>query len=119
MYFRARAWARTRAGDFITINKFFEDVLVKIDIINKQNIVRLSSPQVKKIIKAVLSLEKCVCDEVSVHFVSKKKIASLHLEFFNDPSPTDCITFPIDDENSNHVDYRILGEIFVCPETAL
>lgn len=38
-------------------------------------------------------------------------MCDLHQQFFNDPSPTDCISFPIDD--------KILGDIFVCPKTAI
>ncbi len=53
----------------------------------------------------------CPHDEVSVYFVTTKQICSLHEQFFNDPSPTDCISFPLD---THH-----LGEIFICPETAL
>jgi probable rRNA maturation factor len=43
--------------------------------------------------------------EVSVVFVSDKRIAKIHRQFINDPTPTDVITF-------QH------GEIFVSTETA-
>lgn len=78
----------------------------------------ISSRAVKKIVVAVISLEKQVCDEVSVHFVTEKEICKLHREYLNDPSPTDCISFPMDDFVSD-IEYRILGEVFVCPETAV
>ena len=42
--------------------------------------------------------------------MGKRKISLLHKEFFDDPSPTDCITFPVDSE--------YLGDIFVCPRVA-
>jgi probable rRNA maturation factor len=58
----------------------------------------------------VLSTKKIACEEVSVYLVGKRKIASLHKDFFNDPTPTDCITFPID--------AQFLGEIFICPKVA-
>ncbi len=48
---------------------------------------------------------------MAVHFVGKKQISSLHARFFDDPSPTDCITFPYDDPH-------FLGEVFVCPLVA-
>ncbi len=48
---------------------------------------------------------------MQVHFVGKKKIAEIHSDFFNDPSPTDCITFP-------YKDPEFLGEVFVCPQVA-
>ena len=49
--------------------------------------------------------------EMALHFVGKKRISELHRNFFDDPSPTDCITFPYDDP-------LFLGEVFVCPEVA-
>ena len=45
-------------------------------------------------------------------------ISKLHEEYFNDPSPTDCITFPIDEKEEDTF-YRVLGDVFVCPEVAL
>ena len=50
--------------------------------------------------------------DVHIYFVSKEEITRLHGHFFNDPTPTDCITFPI------HTD-GLLGEIFICPEVAI
>lgn len=66
----------------------------------------------------VLEHEKVRCDEISVFFVDSQTIAELHGRFFNDPTSTDCITFPIDEIDDGE-SYRILGEIFVCPKTAL
>ncbi len=57
------------------------------------------------------------CEELIVHFVSKKKICDLHEKFFDDLTETDCITFPIDQEASSP--YRVLGEIFICPRVAV
>jgi probable rRNA maturation factor len=46
------------------------------------------------------------CEEISVYFVTELEIAALHEQFFQDPTPTDCITFPP-------------GEIVVCPGVAI
>lgn len=91
---------------------------VKIEVYNKQKNLPIPSLAVKKIVRAVIALEKNVCDEVSLHFVTEKKICELHSEYFNDASITDCISFPMDDINVN-IGYRILGEVFVCPKTAV
>src|SRR5262249_50239789 len=40
-----------------------------------------------------------------------------HARFFDDPTPTDCISFPMDDAESE--EWRVLGEIFVCPKAAI
>jgi probable rRNA maturation factor len=53
---------------------------------------------------------KVSCDEVAIHLVDKEKISELHQAYFNDPTPTDCISFPIDE--------TVLGEVFVCPAVA-
>jgi probable rRNA maturation factor len=55
--------------------------------------------------------------EVSFQFVGEKKISQLHDEFFNDPTITDCITFPVDLKEA--IPPRVLGEVFVCPKVAL
>lgn len=75
----------------------------------------------KKIRKAVLFLLDTLSistDEVAFYFVTEKKISELHLLFFDDPTPTDCITFPIDSFNSD-ASPHVLGEVFVCPKTAI
>lgn len=70
----------------------------------------------RKIVKEVISYENQPCHEVTINFVTTQAISQLHADFFNDPTTTDCISFPMDEETSP---YRILGEIFVCPKTAL
>ena len=64
----------------------------------------------------MLKNESIKWNEVSITFVSEKEICSLHKKYFNDPSSTDCISFPIDSEYS---EYSILGEVFVCPKVAI
>lgn len=84
---------------------------MKIHISNQQKSLSLSKPAIKALVQATLSHLKISCDEVSLYFVNEKKICQLHDHFFNDPTPTDCISFPLDDSH--------LGEVFVCPATAI
>lgn len=65
--------------------------------------------------KVVLEKYKVICEEVAIHFVTSSKISKLHQEFFQDPSITDCITFPIDDPYSKKERCICLGEVFICP----
>lgn len=88
-----------------------------IHVSNRQKTLKISKQKVKKIVTAVIAFESQRCDEVAVHFVSVKEICELHQTFFNDPSQTDCISLPLDDASETH--YRVLGEIFVCAETAV
>jgi len=92
---------------------------VIIDIINKQKALKINSAEVEKIVEYAIAFENDHCDEVSINFVSTKKISSLHAQFFDDPTTTDCISFPIDDDDEIMSGYRMLGEIFVCPQTAI
>jgi probable rRNA maturation factor len=57
-------------------------------------------------------------DELHFHFVTDKALRQLHATFFNDPSSTDCITFPLDPVGET-LPYHALGEAFICPKTAL
>lgn len=90
---------------------------MKIFSINQQKDLAIPSPSVKAIARSVLDQEEVSCDEISIHFVSEKKISELHSQYFDDPTPTDCITFPID--SAAESGYRILGDVFVCPKTAI
>lgn len=90
---------------------------MEIHIINNQNDFPIDPQAIKSIVSAVAEFESYEFDEVSIHLVDTEKICYLHKQFFNDPSQTDCISFPIDDQVI--AGYRVLGEVFVCPKTAL
>ncbi|MBI5273351.1 MAG: rRNA maturation RNase YbeY [Chlamydiia bacterium] len=83
----------------------------RINIYNQQRTFPLSRVSVRKAVETLISFLSISCDECSLYFVSTKKITALHAEFFEDPTPTDCITFPIDSS--------YLGDLFVCPDAAI
>lgn len=89
-----------------------------VHVTNSQDIVELSLQEVEALTCSLIEYKQVPCDELSVHFVGVSDIAKLHEEYFNDPSPTDCITFPVDDTTEDTF-YRVLGDVFVCPEVAL
>lgn len=84
---------------------------MKVHVHNSQKDLPLSSKAIRALVKEVLTFQKSTHSEVSIYFVSTKKISQLHKDFFDDPTTTDCISFPIDED--------LLGDIFVCPKTAL
>jgi probable rRNA maturation factor len=90
---------------------------VKIYISNKQKDLNISTTSAKQAVELLLDYLHIRCDEISFHFVTTKKICQLHADFFDDPTTTDCITFPIDETSTD--DYRVLGEVFICPKTAI
>lgn len=79
-------------------------------ISNSQKTIDISLPSVEEVVDFLLKDSNQ--PQMQVHFVGKRKIAQLHKEFFSDPSPTDCITFPYEDP-------LFLGEVFICPQVAL
>jgi probable rRNA maturation factor len=91
----------------------------KITLYNGQRDIPLSIPKLRKVVSFLLKELEISTDEIIVHFVSERKISLLHKKFFDDPSSTDCITFPIDSSKKEKGSYHILGEAFICPKIAL
>ena len=90
---------------------------MKISVFNSQKDLKIGVRSVRKAVQLSLEFHQIKCDEISLHFVTDRRMRLLHQQFFDDPSPTDCISFPYDQDGSSG--YFFLGEIFVCPKTAL
>lgn len=90
--------------------------LVHVAVVNTQKRYSIDPAAVEQIVCAVVAAEGRAYDEAAIHFVGTRRICSLHAQFFDDPSVTDCISFPIDNDPSDP--YSVLGEVFVCPQTA-
>lgn len=90
---------------------------MKISVINRQKVLPIKKPSVRAVVQEFLELESIPCEQMGIYFVTMKEICRLHDQFFNDPSPTDCITFPIDLDPATPD--RYLGDIFIAPEAAL
>ncbi len=80
-------------------------------IYNRQRDLTLHKGPARALVGAVLNFLGVPFEEVSIYFVGAKRIAQLHGQFFDDPTPTDCISFPIDKHH--------LGEVFICPKVAI
>lgn len=91
---------------------------MKINCFDSQSDLKISPLQVQDLVKALLEMQQVECDEVAVYFVDVSTISSLHKDYFDDPSPTDCISFPLDSPTDQSQGPRILGEVFVCPSVA-
>ncbi|MGA8164096.1 MAG: rRNA maturation RNase YbeY [Waddliaceae bacterium] len=90
---------------------------MNVHIFDQQHDLTIATEQVRAIVQQVITGEGGGCDEVAVHFVGIQQISSLHQRFFNDASPTDCLSFPIDSPNEEG--YCVLGDAFICPKVAL
>jgi probable rRNA maturation factor len=90
---------------------------MKTYIKNQQRLIPISAKSAKALACEVVAFEGYHYDEVTIHFVSTKRICQLHDQFFQDPTTTDCISFPMEEDLDE--EYRLMGDVFVCPETAL
>ncbi len=84
---------------------------LQLNIYNDQSALPIRKRLISQIVKKIFSFLQIDCKEISIYFTSIQTITELHLQFFNDPTPTDCISFPFDKDH--------LGEIFVCPAVAI
>ena len=91
---------------------------MKVFYKNSQKVLRIDRDQVKSLVRAFLHWKRVRCEEVGVYFVNKVTITELHNLYFQDPTPTDCISFPMDLLEEGDAKYRVLGELFICPEVA-
>lgn len=94
---------------------------IKVSVRNQQHEVpiSISLSSVRAVVAEVLCFENVSVEAVSVRFVSDSTMKRLHGVFFNDTSSTDCISIPLDADFSIPVPYRHLGDILICPKTAL
>lgn len=91
----------------------------RVTIHNRQRTVSISASSIRKLILLLVAEKQVITDSIIVYLVSTKAIAELHHQFFNDPSPTDCITFPMDGLKYSPLSSpHILGEFFICPAIA-
>lgn len=82
-----------------------------ISVYNRQKDLKIDKGSARALVLATLQFLEVSPKEVSIYFVSEKEICKIHDQFFQDPTPTDCISFPIDEEH--------LGEVFICPLVAI
>lgn len=92
---------------------------MNVHTINSQSALNINHKDVERLVRSFLKWKKVNCNEVIIHFVDREKITQLHKDHFQDPTPTDCISFPIDSPDETTSGYSILGEIFICPEIAI
>lgn len=89
------------------------------DSIDKNHLV-IDHSSVCAMVKALVSECGVATSEVIVHFVSEKTICDMHEELFDDPTPTDCITIPIDGINPPFPGCdHVLGEMIISPSYAV
>jgi probable rRNA maturation factor len=69
--------------------------------------------------RETLTGEGALDADLSVSFVGEDEMAELHARYMGEPGPTDVLSFPIDDEASEHDGRRMLGDVVIAPSVAV
>lgn len=85
---------------------------IHVTVSDEQDDLAIDPAQVERLVQEVLQFEGGVYQEVSLIFANEQTTCQLHADFFQDPTLTDCMSFPIDPP-------AFLGEVVVCPKAAL
>jgi probable rRNA maturation factor len=83
-----------------------------VDITDRQKILAISKPWLERLVKRALAAEGIEQAEIGILLVDDRRIAKLHGEWFDDPTPTDVITFDLSAGDG------LTGDIAVSTETA-
>lgn len=85
-----------------------------IAILNEDPALRFSQAALRHCLRTLDAFPRFAipCGTLSIRFVLPSVSASLHQAFFNDPSPTDVMTFPGDPAD------HIAGDVAICPAIA-
>lgn len=87
---------------------------VQVEIQDLQQVIEVDHALIEDLVGYVLAREEHG-GRVGICFVDDERIAQLHGEFMDDPTPTDVITFPLEEA----VDGMLDGEIVISTETAI
>ena len=87
----------------------------EVSLYNGEPSLRIDSSSVEACIHCLDDLDKFPVREgsIEVAFVNLPDCCQLHGDFFNDPDPTDVMTFPGDPEDDH------AGDIAICPHVAV
>jgi probable rRNA maturation factor len=87
---------------------------IVIDWGNRQRKVPVDSRRLKAVARAALAAERVTAAELSVTVVDDRRIAAVHGEWLDDPTPTDVMTFDLGMPG----DPTLRGDIILSAETA-
>lgn len=88
-----------------------------VSIRNRQRKYAVDMAWLKQVAREALALQQVVAAEVCVMIVDDRRIATIHDEWFGDPSATDVITFDLS-STSPAAAGMLQGDIVVSAETA-
>lgn len=91
--------------------------------INNESGVEVEEARLQRLAAFVLeSLHVHPDTELGVMLVDEAAIEQLHVQWMDEPGPTDVLSFPMDELRPGRVDARtpagLLGDVVICPQVA-
>ncbi|WP_024357141.1 rRNA maturation RNase YbeY [Leucobacter chironomi] len=91
--------------------------------INNESGVEVEESRLQRLAAFVLeSLHVHPDTELGVMMVDEAAIEQLHVQWMDEPGPTDVLSFPMDELRPGRVDARtpagLLGDVVICPQVA-
>ncbi|MEX0322493.1 MAG: rRNA maturation RNase YbeY [Puniceicoccaceae bacterium] len=85
-----------------------------VEVTNREDLLQLEEPSVRELVAALDEFDgyPVPTGSLDIAFVDVETCCQLHADFFNDPEPTDVMTFPGDSQDDH------AGDIAVCPKVA-
>jgi probable rRNA maturation factor len=87
--------------------------LITIQIANRQKTLPIDRGRIRRSIRAILTDAGMAEAKISVAIVDDRTIAALHREFMNDPTPTDVLSFVLEESPE-----CLEGEVVASADTA-
>jgi probable rRNA maturation factor len=104
-----RHWPPEDSSNAIRLSVALHFMKISLSNVQKDLSLKGKASSISLIVQEVMTEEKQKLKELSLVFVTDRFMRRLHLDFFNDPTPTDVITFPLEKESA---------EIYICPKIA-
>lgn len=91
---------------------------IVVDVRNRQRRRAVDSAWLKRVAGDALAAQGVARGEVCIVVVDDRRIAALHAAWFDDPTPTDVITFDLSADDPAAAAGVVQGDIVVSAETA-
>ncbi|UOQ58704.1 rRNA maturation RNase YbeY [Leucobacter allii] len=91
--------------------------------INNESGIAVEEPRLQRLAAFVLeSMHVHPDTELGVMLVDESAIEQLHVQWMEEPGPTDVLSFPMDELRPGRVDAQtpagLLGDVVICPQVA-
>lgn len=91
--------------------------------INNESGVAVEEVRLQRLVTFVLeSLHVHPNTELGIMLVDEAAIEQLHVQWMNEPGPTDVLSFPMDELRPGKIDAQtpegLLGDVVICPQVA-